>query len=959
MLQKPAKPTSAGRHARHPEEEELRSLLAKQAILFATQKKPIVSRDGRPVPWMFYSWAASLTSGGATLLARAILRRLEVFQSRKLASYGYTGLPLLCSTLLLSQGRYTGLCIRDRIKRYGRKAQLEGSFEPGESVVVIDDSLSSGTSLISAIAALEHEGLTVEGAVVVVNFPWRGGMERAVAHGYHVESVFDIWQDLSVSMPQYSPTWKRVPVQWAEGLLPEGLHPARLARQVALHLLIQGRVPRPPRTLDQEYDCRGGVYISFRLRASDHRVARDGFWHFTPGDALAPRDVVLATVKTVLSARQAIKHVGLERLKIAVSFFTQLEESTLAELDFDKYGIVVRSDVHLNKMGGALPNTQIFTSELEQYDHARFTNARISAIEPHTILRHSVQKVVEPGERWLPYGTHDPTRDAWLSDEEFGRPLAARARELIGHYLRAWDPPDHGRLIPRSVPSNRLWAIAISLYDRGVVGCAVAWGGSIEDCLARACKRALNDPRFGSKRSSIQEDDLAIVISALHDREWLGAIPLEKAARKIRLGLDAILVRQGRRYGMVLPAASVHYSADKVRSARAALREAGISSGQVEWATLQSTSWLMWRGEVARLRFGFPERPSNHLDHDTCRTLVSHLSEFITRHVGPSGLPAYYYDPVRARTATRGTAGRVIHALWALSSAARYLQRNDLAVLAARGVAQCASHVKISNGTCQLRIPGFHTGPGAECQLLIALEATGEQSLSPVAEGLFRRISSMLCKDGSITASGKCRRLSDDHDYLPGVVLLALSLHAKRFGQIPFPLNVEPQLKWYRRRFALIHPWGMVGWHPQAWRQIALLGHATSAADFIFEIADWAVARQNHKTGAFLTSLNPSGPGFNTAFILEGVSAAMAMAHELDDQRRFQRYAECWRRGVQFLDQLVITETDTFCMRDPEAAIGGVRATRDSSGVRIDQVSHTILALVSGSQILFPNGVTS
>src|SRR5207248_1045573 len=117
-------------------------------------------------------------------------------------------------------------------------------------------------------------------------------------------------------------------------------------------------VPKWPALLDGPYDARGGTFVSFRVRADDHRVARDGFWHFDPTDAEPARDVVLATIDTLVRGGNGVSFQSLADLKIGVTFFGPLEEIPPGKLDFDRYGIVVRSKVWPSKLGGALPNTQ-------------------------------------------------------------------------------------------------------------------------------------------------------------------------------------------------------------------------------------------------------------------------------------------------------------------------------------------------------------------------------------------------------------------------------------------------------------------------------------------------------------------------------------------------------------------------------------------------------------------------
>jgi len=129
--------------------------------------------------------------------------------------------------------------------------------------------------------------------------------------------------------------------------------------------------PTSPQRLDRDYDGRGGVFVSFRRRDSDYRVARDGFWHFVPQDADTCRDLVLATVQTVVAARGEISLESLPSLKINATFFSTLEKVPPSRLNFWTHGIVVRSRQFDFKMGGALPTPSIFQTRLSNTARAR------------------------------------------------------------------------------------------------------------------------------------------------------------------------------------------------------------------------------------------------------------------------------------------------------------------------------------------------------------------------------------------------------------------------------------------------------------------------------------------------------------------------------------------------------------------------------------------------------------
>jgi orotate phosphoribosyltransferase len=932
--------------------EQLRLLLNHLAILHADADQPIRARDGTPAPSMLYSWNVSLTALGAQLAAQCLLERLQTFESTQLAVYGYTGGPLLSACVLLGNGRYTGLQIREQRKTHYSCRRIEGPADSSRSVVVLDDSLSSGTSMRSAIQALEEDGFRVEGGLVLVNFPFRGGLEWAQALGYRMEAVFDAWTDLNLPEPHYVPGYQQLRAgPYASTSLDDGLHPALLARCVAQHYLGQQGVPPPPACLDQTYDGRGGVWVSFRDRQSDYRLARDGFWHFDPRDSDPCRDVVLATVKTLQTAGNAVSLSMLADLKIAVTFFGPLELIAPRQLDFARYGIVVRSQVWPAKIGGALPNTQVFTSEVEQYRHARVSNAKLGTYEPHDLFRHTVAKYVEPDTTWLHYGAPDGPDAQWTHDATVGVRLTERARQVLEAALA--EAPAAGEPIPDAVIPSPISAVAVTLYHSGIVGCSVSWGGSLDACITYATCHALSDPRFVAQRQGLSAADLALTVSILHDREWLGAISPEQAAAKLRRGLDALLVRQEDRRGIFLPVAAVYFNWTKEQLARQLLHKTGIEKRPYTWTTFKTSTWLQSERGVSRIAFGFPERMAIEYDFARCQRDCELLAGYVLNHLGPDGLPEYLQYPLDGQHTRSGTAARVISGLVALAEAGRVFGRSDWLAAAVGGFTHCLKYLEMTSDRCVLALPGQASDHMACCLLLCGIVACDDPGLLHSGiHGLARKMTEMLQPDGRITATPNALGMQQDHDFLPGAVLVAIARYYNATVRQVSVGTLAAHLEWYRRRFRLAHPWGMVGWQSQAWAMMYNLTRDQDQASFVFELVDWALDWQLEKSGAFLTDLWPYGPSFHTAFVAEGVAEAWHLALSLDDGDRARKYRKAWEDAANFLTNLIIYPEDTFCMNDSRRSVGGVRGTLTTSDVRIDYVSHSILALVKGARSL-------
>ena len=58
---------------------------------------------------------------------------------------------------------------RKEVKTYGTKAEIEGEYHAGETVVVIDDLATTGGSKFEAIEKLTGAGLVVKDVVVLVD----------------------------------------------------------------------------------------------------------------------------------------------------------------------------------------------------------------------------------------------------------------------------------------------------------------------------------------------------------------------------------------------------------------------------------------------------------------------------------------------------------------------------------------------------------------------------------------------------------------------------------------------------------------------------------------------------------------------------------------------------------------------------------------------------------------------
>ena len=81
------------------------------------------------------------------------------------------------------------LIVRNKAKEYGTANRLEGVFEPGERVCLVEDVVTSGGAAIEALDALRNAGLECRIAVCVVDRD-EGGVDALARRGARLIPLF-------------------------------------------------------------------------------------------------------------------------------------------------------------------------------------------------------------------------------------------------------------------------------------------------------------------------------------------------------------------------------------------------------------------------------------------------------------------------------------------------------------------------------------------------------------------------------------------------------------------------------------------------------------------------------------------------------------------------------------------------------------------------------------------------
>ena len=161
--------------------------------------------SGQTAQYYFDGRLITLDPEGAHLVAQALMPILEKSGADTVGGPAIAAVPMVTAIAHLSflEGRpISGLIVREEIKKHGTGKIIEGSLLPGSKVAVIDDTCSTGSSLLHAIDTIENAG----GAVVVVACildRYMGGSDAIKAKGHKFFSLLEADKDGNITPTEH------------------------------------------------------------------------------------------------------------------------------------------------------------------------------------------------------------------------------------------------------------------------------------------------------------------------------------------------------------------------------------------------------------------------------------------------------------------------------------------------------------------------------------------------------------------------------------------------------------------------------------------------------------------------------------------------------------------------------------------------------------------------------------
>jgi len=168
--------------------EKLVKILKEKSLITGVAR---VLTSGRTSDYYIDAKMTTLDPKGAYLTARLVLDELESFDIDAIGGHTLGADPIVSVVAALSaetKRPLSAFIVRKEPKKHGERKMIEGPFEKGWKVAVIDDVVTTGGSTLKACQAVEEEGGKVVVALALVD-RLEGGRENLEGKGYKFISL--------------------------------------------------------------------------------------------------------------------------------------------------------------------------------------------------------------------------------------------------------------------------------------------------------------------------------------------------------------------------------------------------------------------------------------------------------------------------------------------------------------------------------------------------------------------------------------------------------------------------------------------------------------------------------------------------------------------------------------------------------------------------------------------------
>ena len=173
---------------------EMKRRLAKLLLEKSYREGDFTLSSGQKTNYYFDCRQTALHPEGAWLIGNLLADMIRDIPAVAIGGMTLGADPLVTATSVVArqQGRsLAGLLVRKEAKGHGSQQYIEGlaNVMPGDRVIMLEDVITSGASVLKACQRAQEAGLTIAAVCAILDRE-EGGREAVSAAGFALKSVF-------------------------------------------------------------------------------------------------------------------------------------------------------------------------------------------------------------------------------------------------------------------------------------------------------------------------------------------------------------------------------------------------------------------------------------------------------------------------------------------------------------------------------------------------------------------------------------------------------------------------------------------------------------------------------------------------------------------------------------------------------------------------------------------------
>lgn len=156
--------------------------------------KQFVLSSGKVSDYYIDGKRVTLDSEGLWYLSEIILAIIVKHQIKIIGGMELGAVPIVAGVLVRAGEcgfPLHGLIVRKQKKGHGTAKEIEGELNPGDEVALVDDVVTTGSSLIKCIEVMEQKRAMVKKVIAMVDRN-EGAKENLAKVGYELEAIFNV-----------------------------------------------------------------------------------------------------------------------------------------------------------------------------------------------------------------------------------------------------------------------------------------------------------------------------------------------------------------------------------------------------------------------------------------------------------------------------------------------------------------------------------------------------------------------------------------------------------------------------------------------------------------------------------------------------------------------------------------------------------------------------------------------